>query len=273
MLRHVTVLTLLLACLPAAWGQEKKADAPPKKASAVRQPAKPLSPAMQEYQALLAEVRQAQAPAMEAVRAAADDKAREAALEAYYKKAEPFAPRFIEFAKKHADDPAGYTALVYVVGTIGDGPSVPTAIDMLFKDHSTKLAQAATTLARGRGTGPETLLRAIVAKNKDGKTLAAANFGLGQLVAGKSEKVYEKQPKEAEKLSADAEKHFALVTEKYANDDPALATRAKGELFKLRNLAIGKVVPEIEGEDTDGKRFKLSDYRGKVVVLDFWGHW
>jgi len=36
---------------------------------------------------------------------------------------------------------------------------------------------------------------------------------------------------------------------------------------------IGTIAPEIEGEDLDGKRFKLSDYRGKVVVLDFWGHW
>jgi hypothetical protein len=23
----------------------------------------------------------------------------------------------------------------------------------------------------------------------------------------------------------------------------------------------------------DGVPFKLSDYRGKVVVVDFWGHW
>jgi hypothetical protein len=38
-------------------------------------------------------------------------------------------------------------------------------------------------------------------------------------------------------------------------------------------LEIGKVAPEIEGEDIDGQRFKLSDYRGKVVVLDFWGNW
>jgi hypothetical protein len=36
---------------------------------------------------------------------------------------------------------------------------------------------------------------------------------------------------------------------------------------------IGNLAPEIEGEDIDGQRFKLSDYRGKVVVLDFWGHW
>jgi Tol biopolymer transport system component len=37
--------------------------------------------------------------------------------------------------------------------------------------------------------------------------------------------------------------------------------------------AIGSVAPEIEGEDIDGEPFKLSDYRGKVVVLDFWGDW
>ena len=36
---------------------------------------------------------------------------------------------------------------------------------------------------------------------------------------------------------------------------------------------IGSQAPEIEGEDIDGVAFKLSDYRGKVVVLDFWGDW
>jgi hypothetical protein len=31
-----------------------------------------------------------------------------------------------------------------------------------------------------------------------------------------------------------------------------------------------KTAPEIVGTDQDGKEFKLSDYRGKVVMLDFW---
>ena len=35
----------------------------------------------------------------------------------------------------------------------------------------------------------------------------------------------------------------------------------------------GEKAPDISGEDVDGKEFKLSDYRGKVVVLDFWGFW
>ena len=44
--------------------------------------------------------------------------------------------------------------------------------------------------------------------------------------------------------------------------------------IEIRNaVKVGKVAPEIEGPDIDGTNFKLSDYRGKVVMLDFWGDW
>jgi peroxiredoxin len=33
------------------------------------------------------------------------------------------------------------------------------------------------------------------------------------------------------------------------------------------------VAPEFEASDENGVKFKVSDYRGKVVVLDFWGFW
>lgn len=36
---------------------------------------------------------------------------------------------------------------------------------------------------------------------------------------------------------------------------------------------VGDEAKDIAGEDVDGKSFKLSDYRGKVVMLDFWGFW
>jgi predicted Zn finger-like uncharacterized protein len=38
-------------------------------------------------------------------------------------------------------------------------------------------------------------------------------------------------------------------------------------------LKEGNRAPEISGKDIDGKAFKLSDYKGKVVLLDFWGFW
>jgi thiol-disulfide isomerase/thioredoxin len=37
---------------------------------------------------------------------------------------------------------------------------------------------------------------------------------------------------------------------------------------------IGKQAIEIEARDLDsGKLVKLADFRGKVIVLDFWGYW
>jgi len=56
-------------------------------------------------------------------------------------------------------------------------------------------------------------------------------------------------------------------------EETTLGEVAKQALFEIRELAIGKMAPEIEGEDVDGVAFQLSDYRGKVVMLDFWGFW
>lgn len=43
--------------------------------------------------------------------------------------------------------------------------------------------------------------------------------------------------------------------------------------FVVRSLMVGKTAPEISGTDLDGVPFKLSDYRGRVVVLIFSAEW
>ncbi len=35
-------------------------------------------------------------------------------------------------------------------------------------------------------------------------------------------------------------------------------------------VAVGKIAPDITGEDVQGNQLRLRDYRGKVVVLEFW---
>lgn len=51
------------------------------------------------------------------------------------------------------------------------------------------------------------------------------------------------------------------------------AAEAQGKLYRFTELVIGKPAPDFEAVDADGNPFRLSDYKGKVTVLDFWGFW
>jgi RNA polymerase sigma factor (sigma-70 family) len=93
---------------------------------------------------------------------------------------------------------------------------------------------------------------------------------------------------EPEALRREAEDLFELVIDRYG-DVPfvrgggresydrarktTLAQVAEGRLDEMHHLAVGQPAPEIDGVDLDGKPLKLSDHRGKVVVLVFWGSW
>jgi hypothetical protein len=126
-------------------------------------------------------------------------------------------------------------------------------------------------------TGGENLLRALLEKDARRDVRGAACLGLAQSLKGRANRLPAAQAAEAERLSKESEELFGRAADKYADVKLAyggtVGNQVKGELYAMRFLGIGKEAPEIEGEDADGKKFKLSDYRGKVVLLDFWGHW
>lgn len=81
-------------------------------------------------------------------------------------------------------------------------------------------------------------------------------------------------------IAAVAEAEYMALIKEYG-DQPRLAREksgtvgefAKSELYELQHLCVGRVAPEIECEGVDGKKFKLSDHRGKVVAVVFWAAW
>jgi hypothetical protein len=91
-------------------------------------------------------------------------------------------------------------------------------------------------------------------------------FG-GDLFAAMKRKGRDGIAREIEGLLERAIKEFADAKMFYGG---TVGEEARAVLFEMRRLAVGQEAPEIEGLDQDGKRFKLSDSRGKVVLLDFW---
>jgi hypothetical protein len=113
--------------------------------------------------------------------------------------------------------------------------------------------------------------RADYIKGKDEKELEW--LGADKLAALQSLDV-EATQKQIEQIYDSLLKDFADVKINAGTPrETTLGQRASAALYEIRNLAVGKPAPEIEGVDLDSVAFKLSDYRGKVVLLDFWGNW
>jgi hypothetical protein len=183
---------------------------------------------------------------------------------------EKYAERILQLVEKEPTDPAAVEALITVIGFAGDTPAGRKAADLILKDYLTspQLFPVCETLAYARSPDSDKLLRAIIEKNPHRSVKGVACLGLAR---------YLKRQVRDEKVSEEAEKLFERVADNYGEvlggDAKPLGDVAIKELFEIRFLSIGKVAPEIEGEDLNGEKMKLSDYRGKVVVLDFWGNW
>jgi hypothetical protein len=120
----------------------------------------------------------------------------------------------------------------------------------------------------------EKLLRFLYEKESRAEVRGVACLILAQALEGKAQSLAGSDAQTSRRLHEESERLLEEAAGKYADvpipREGTVGKMAKGIMFQARHLAIGKAAPEIEGVDQDGKRFKLSDYRGKVVLLDFW---
>jgi hypothetical protein len=203
-------------------------------------------------------------------------------------KAQKLRPEVIEkalaIAKEDPKDDVGFDALGYAVG-MGAGKS---ATDLLIKHHveNPKIAEMVLSLGRGGSDDAVAFLKAVLDKNPDKTARGRAAYAMAQATIEKIEKA--KSDEEAKTFETEAlawvkkvETSYADVTQFTLPPKSKAEPRLLGKVIardakaipNIRKLMVGKVVPEVEGEDVDGAKFKLSDYRGKVVMIDFWGHW
>lgn len=183
-----------------------------------------------------------------------------------YPKPQEYARKFMKLAEEHPTSPAAVDALVWVATVTGYTPDGVKARELLLKDHikSAKLASIAANLAYSRSPDTEKVLRRIIKASPHQEVKAQATYALASWLHGQG------RDEEAKKLFDEVVKNFAAV--KTARGG-TLGAAARHDIFEIEHLSIGKVAPNITGIDEDGKKFQLNDYRGKVVLLDFWGEW
>ncbi len=191
--------------------------------------------------------------------------------------------------------------------TGGENSPGSRALAILRRDHVTsdKLGPVCQHVVFGFHESHETFLRAVVGSNPHNEVQGIAYLSLAQFLNDRLNRldvlkdqdspesveryhrvfgkdfVEELQRQDHAKVAGEAETYFARAADQYPDvkvpvtyfgSGGTVGEKAKAELFQIRHLAVGKAAPDIEGEDQDGKPFKLSVYHGKVVLLDFWYH-
>jgi peroxiredoxin len=253
----------------------------------------------EQYQALVAEFDAAAAKYDAAVRAATTDAEREAAGGLRHGP-EEFTHRFLAVARRHPADPAAVDALVWIAAHDPAGPEGHEAMAVLARDHAgdDRLAPACDAVRRLPDEAAEAFLRAVAEKSPHRDVRARALYGLAVVLKRWTDDaadlsdpesrrgkdladfygghVAERVRKDAAGMAAEAERAFEQVRDRYAgvrDADGPLAEAAGRALYEMRNLAVGKPAPDVAGHDMDGRPLRLSEYRGRVVVLTFWATW
>lgn len=197
--------------------------------------------------------------------------------------ARKFGSQLVELGEKDPKSPTAvqaFTAALYVLRDSNfdqTGDLVGRAAKHL-TDHATdpEMGRVALLVAPILHPSVHRLLQTILDKTEQVEDRGRACFALL-----KNLKVEHEQASEASALKRIDKQAATLVRrfEKQEFGDLTIDNQPLADALKAlaataaQPLELGGVAPEIVGKDLDGKRLKLSDYRGKVVMLDFWGHW
>jgi peroxiredoxin len=189
------------------------------------------------------------------------------------------ADKLLELAADDPKDAVAFEALEFMLQSLpaaAGGPGVEKAFAIISEHHlgNPKVKMLLAAAAKFRQPGQK-FLQDVAAKATDKEVKGLALFYLGTAVAADLARAPDNK---AEELIAQATEYFKQAA-KEAPDAMVgkvkLAKAAEDEIADMttKTLAVGTLAPDVEGTDLDGKKVKLSGYKGKVVLLDFWATW
>jgi flagellar motor protein MotB len=240
----------------------------------------PESPApLEKYRALVKAQQQAREQFSKAYNAAKTDEERQRVQKELGGRAsaDHYTGQFLQLIRTHPKDPAALEAFRWMLSRVPNSPETGQAVETLLANwiEDERLAEVCRSLVYRSCPAGDTLLQRAIDKSPHRTVQGYARFSLAMSLITRADRMTSARPEDRKPYEREAEKLLQQVIDKYADlkHFTTLGKAAELQLFALRHLAIGKTAPDIEGEDLDGKKMKLSDFRGKVVLLDFWGSW
>lgn len=237
----------------------------------------PKTPA-EQFQALVKAQQKAQRDFSDAYQAARTDDERQKVSKELGGPSRPdfHAKAFLALMKEHPKDPAALDALGWLVTRASFSPEADRAVDIALRDWIDD-ARLKGLFERAYRSNPtlDRLLRAAIAKSSHREVRGFAYYALAKSVKKSADQLAGHPAAEREPLEKEADELLQKVIDKYADlkHFTTLGEEAEQLRFELRHLGVGKTPPDIEGEDLDGKKLKLSNYRGKVTLVVFWAGW
>jgi thiol-disulfide isomerase/thioredoxin len=201
-----------------------------------------------------------------------------------------FAPRFLRLAEANPEDFPGFDALQFIaLDCESDRPEVSRAVQLLVRHHSrgNRIGGELHRFVAPRFFGTRSgeivgLLRDVLEHNPHPDIQAEACFGLAQFLSNQAAFARQVRLPEHAGLARQVERlwgegHLAylkrLDVEALLAESTSLFDRGRKSYpeYWESHVCFGRVAPEIEGEDIEGRPLALGDYRGKVILLNFWG--
>ena len=218
--------------------------------------------------------------------------------------------RLLDLVEQNSKEPFALEALTHIVtqeywlntytSHRGWGKESPQAraIALLLRDHlqSDRLGETCKRVSSGFRQECATFLRTVLEKSPHREVQGEACLRLAQFLDGRMQKLdlLKEQPELARRYEGlfgmdyiqtlrsrdraevmnEAEALYERASETYGDVklpyNETVGEVARTDLFEIRHLAVGKMAPEIESDDQDGRPLKLRNYRGNVVLLYFW---
>ncbi|QEH34824.1 Thiol-disulfide oxidoreductase ResA [Aquisphaera giovannonii] len=193
------------------------------------------------------------------------------------------AARYLEFAEKNPADPSAFDALARAISGSYENHDVRhRTLERLRASYlaDPRMKRLVGPLVISQDDETERFVYELIARCPDRDVRVLAYKVLIKKAENAIEIAARLRADSAARADVEANEGKAYLEAALARGD-----RSKADLENFRKIAreeygdripdlsVGKPAPDLIGRTLDGRDAKISDYRGKVVVLDIWATW